>query len=248
MLSTGTGVKAPWLKSVISKAKTVIEQWLIECDFQVYCSISGGKDSLVAAHLITTVYPQCPLVWVNQGHLAEWEDCIELIEDYKEQGLNVIELCPVRSLLNLYVDYGIPLDGKMNTKLDKVINQKLMYDPLDEYTENNNIKGYAWGIRSQESKGRALYLKKHGLVYKTKADLVVCSPVGFWRTEAIWQYIDNFSLKYPAMYDIDRMTVRNGPPIGTTGINWGRIANLRLHFPDKYEAFALLFPEIRRYT
>ncbi|MCZ2208008.1 phosphoadenosine phosphosulfate reductase family protein, partial [Cylindrospermopsis raciborskii] len=190
----------------------------------------------------------CPLVWVNQGYLAEWEDCIELISNYQKDGFKVIELCPVRSLLNLYKDYGIPLDGKMNTKLDKIINKKLMYNPLDEYTENNQVKGYAWGIRSQESRGRALFLKKHGLLHKAKTNLTICSPIGFWRTESIWQYIDSFKLKYPAMYDIDRMTVRNGPPIGTTGVNWGRIANLRLNYPDKYEKFATMFPEIRRYT
>jgi 3'-phosphoadenosine 5'-phosphosulfate sulfotransferase (PAPS reductase)/FAD synthetase len=249
MLNQGSGIKYPWLKNKIDKALLVIQEWLDLCNYQVYCSISGGKDSLVASHLIRQIFPDIPLVWVNQGYLAEWEDCIELIYEWKSQGANVIELCPVRDLWHLYMDIGIPLEGTMDTKKDKLINQKLMYDPLQEYQELNQIKGYAWGIRKQESKGRAMYLKKHGLIHANKKDgLIVCSPIGHFSTQEIWQYIDANQLKYPAMYDQNRNTVRNGPPIGTTGINWGRLADLRKHYPNIYNEFVTSFPGLSCYV
>lgn len=47
------------------------------------------------------------------------------------------------------------------------------------------------------------------------------------------------------MYDRNRATVRNGPPIGTTGVNWGRLAELRRHYPDIWQQFAEQFPEVR---
>lgn len=248
MLSNGSGVQYPWLKKKIIRAKDSIKTWLEQCDYQVYASVSGGKDSLVMSHLIRQVYPDCPLVWVNQGLLAEWDDCIELLEYLKTQDWNIIELCPVRDLWHLYLDYGVPLEGTMDTKADKLINQRLIYDPIEEYQEMNNIKGYAWGIRKQESRNRAFYLNKYGEVHTLKNGLVCCSPVAFWTTQNIWEYIDMHSLKYPAIYDVDRMTVRNGCPIGTTGANWGRLAELRKHYPDIYNQFVTKFPQISTYV
>jgi 3'-phosphoadenosine 5'-phosphosulfate sulfotransferase (PAPS reductase)/FAD synthetase len=247
-INYGSGFNAPWLNPKINRSLHCIEQWLDKCDRQVYASISGGKDSLVMAHLIRQVYPNCPFVWVNQGHLAEWDDCVELLQLLKSEGWNIVEVCPVRDLWHLYLDYGIPLEGKMDTKADKIINQKLMYDPLDEYQEINNIKGYAWGIRKRESRNRAMYLKKYGEIHQLISGLWCCSPVAFWTTQDIWLYIDSQELPYPAMYDRDRMNIRNGPPIGTTGVNWGRLAELRYHNPQIWQEFVTKFPQLRNYA
>lgn len=248
MLSWGTGLVAPWLKPKIKRAQAVIADWLEQTNSQVYLSISGGKDSLVAASLIHSVYPQCPMVWINQGHLAEWQDCIELLYFLRDEwGWNIVELCPPRGLLQLYQDIGLPLEGTMDTKQDKLINQKLMYNVLEEYQELNNIQGYAWGLR-KESKGRAMYLKCRGELYQKKDGLWICSPVGYWKTEHIWQYIDFQKLPYASIYDRDRMTVRNGCPIGTTGVNWGRLAELRLNYPVLYQEFLSYFPEIANHA
>ena len=247
MLSYGSGMPAPWLNRKIERANSLIGEWLEKTDSKVYCSISGGKDSLVVCHLIYRIFPGCPFVWVNQGPLAEWADCIELLETLKSQGWNILELCPVRSLLKLHRDYGIPLDGTMATGLDKKINTALMYNPLDEYQELNSIHGYAWGLR-KESKGRSLYLKSKGELYRKKDGLWVCSPVGFWSTQDIWAYIDREELPYAAIYDRDRMNTRNGPPIGTTGVNWGRLSELRHHHPDLFAQFIAEFPEVANYA
>ena len=248
MLSHGSGVQFPWMNRKIEKARLVIKEWLEACDYQVYLSISGGKDSLVAASLVTDVYPNCPLVWINQGYLAEWDDCVELLYYLRDNyNWNLIELCPPRGLIQLYQDLGLPLEGTMDTKADKSINKRLMYDVLEEYQELNHIKGYAWGLR-KESKGRSLYLKSYGKLAQLKSGLWVCSPVGFWKTIDIWNYIDMKQLPYAAIYDKDRMTVRNGCPIGTTGANWGRIAELKLNYPKIYQEFCSFFPEIANYV
>jgi 3'-phosphoadenosine 5'-phosphosulfate sulfotransferase (PAPS reductase)/FAD synthetase len=227
----------------VDRALSVIGRWLEATDRCAYGSVSGGKDSLVMAHLIRQVWPSCPFAWVNQGPLAEWPDCIDLLHHLQGQGWNIIELCPPRSLLKLYQDYGIPLDGTMATGLDKRINAALMYGPLDDYQEAHGVRGYAWGLR-KESRGRAMYLKGKGELYQRKDGLWVCSPVGFWSTQDIWCYIDSHQLPYPAMYDRDRLTVRNGPPIGTTGVNWGRLSDLRRHHPEFWAEFCKHFPEV----
>lgn len=243
-LSVGTGIPCPWLRDKETKALGVVERWIDAAGSKVYGSVSGGKDSLVMGHLIRRVYPDCPLIWVNQGYMAEWPDCIELLDWLKGQGWKIIELCPVRDLWRLYADHGIPLDGVMSTKLDKIINQKLIYDPLNEYQEINGIQGYAWGLRQDESKNRARYMRNHGTLHHNKKGLWVCSPVGFWSTVDIWHYIDKYRIPYPSMYDRDRLTVRNGPPIGTTGINWGRIAELRRYHPEAYQVLSQAYGEV----
>jgi 3'-phosphoadenosine 5'-phosphosulfate sulfotransferase (PAPS reductase)/FAD synthetase len=247
MLNVGTGIKAPWLSRKVARADDVIAEWLEITDRRVYASISGGKDSLVACDLIRRTFPDCPFVWVNQGPLAEWPDCVELLESLKGLGWNIVELCPPRSLLNLYRDYGLPLEGTMTTGLDKKINAALMYGPINDYQEGNNIQGYAWGLR-KESKGRSMYLKSKGELYCRKDGVWVCSPVGFWNTQDIWAYIDALKLPYAAIYDRDRMTVRNGPPIGTTGVNWGRLSDLRRYHPELFAQFVEAFPEVANHA
>jgi 3'-phosphoadenosine 5'-phosphosulfate sulfotransferase (PAPS reductase)/FAD synthetase len=247
MLAKGSGQSAPWLTQKVKRAYSVIEQWIHHTSGNVYASVSGGKDSLVMAHLIRQVLPDCPFVWVNQGPLAEWPDCVELLYSLKDKGWNIVELCPAQSLWNLYRQYGVPLDGKMTTKIDKIINQKLMYDPLDQYQDSHHIRGYAWGIR-KESKGRIKYLISKGELYQRIDRIWVCSPVGFWSTQDIWNYIDKESLDYPAFYDENRMTVRNGPPIGTTGINYGRLARIRRFYPEVWDIFSKHFPEVVNYV
>lgn len=248
MLNYGSGFPAPWLKKKIDKAISIIERWIDNCEGKVYGSVSGGKDSLVMSHLIRQVYPGCPFVWVNQGRLAEWDDCIELLYYLRSKEWNIIELCPVRDLWGLYQDLGIPLEGTMDTKADKIINQRLIYDPLEEYQELNNIKGYSWGIRKQESRNRAFFLSKWGELHQRKDNgLWVCSPIAFWKTEDIWLYIDSQKLPYPAMYDRDRMTIRNGCAIGTTGVNWGRLTELRKYYPEIWQQFTEAFPEVKNH-
>jgi len=187
------------------------------------------------------------MVWINQGPLAEWDDCVELLYHLKDKyNWNIIELCPPRGLLKLFQEYGLPLDGTIDTQHNKIINKRLSRDVYKEYEELNQIKGYAWGLR-KESRGRIEYLKSHGELYQRKNGLWVCSPVGFWKTEEIWQYIDWQKLPYAAIYDIDRMTIRNGAPIETIGVNWGIIARLKINHPELYQEFCSYFPEIRIY-
>lgn len=65
-------------------------------------------------------------------------------------------------------------------------------------------------------------------------------------TKITMVWVLQFASASGAQY-IDRSNVRNGPPIGTTGVNWGRIAMLRRHFPEFYAEFVKNFPEVANY-
>jgi 3'-phosphoadenosine 5'-phosphosulfate sulfotransferase (PAPS reductase)/FAD synthetase len=242
VINYGSGMPAPWLKKKEERAIRTINKWLELTDSKVYCSVSGGKDSLVAADLICRVFPDCPLVWVNQGHLAEWDDCIELLYFWKEQGRNLVELCPPLGLIQLFRKYGMSFDGRF-TALDKKHCKELLLKPLEEYQEMNNIQGYAWGLR-KESKGRSLFIRSRGELTQLKNGLFLCTPVGFWTTQDIWSYIDNYKLPYAAIYDTEgRDKFRNGPPIDTALANWGKLSVLRYRHPHIWNQITDLFPE-----
>lgn len=245
-LHFGSGYPATWMEPKERKAIAIIRQWKESVGGKVCHYLSGGKDSLVVGHQVRQVIPDCPMVWINQGPLAEWADCLLLLDYLKEQGWNIVEICPPRSLWHLYKDYGIPLASRMTTPLDKRINKALMYDPIAEFEAANNIQGATWGLR-RESRGRMMFIQKCGTLYQRKDEHWICSPIGFWRTEEVWQYIDRHRLPYPAFYDRDRTTVRNGPPVGTTGITKGRLSLLRRYHPEIWTEFMNEFPELRNY-
>jgi len=247
MLRHGSGMPAPWLKRKVTKALDVIREWVEVSGGHVYGSVSGGKDSLVMAHLIRSVYPDCPFVWVNQGHLAEWPDCIELLMYLRDQGWNIVEICPPLGLIQLFRKYGMAFDGQF-TALDRKHIEELLLKPLAEYCEINGVRGYAWGLR-KESRGRSLYLQSKGELYQRKDGIWVCSPVGFWKTQDIWSYIDAHRIPYAAVYDKHgRDTVRNGCPIDTALSNWGKLSWLRKYEPEVFEEFCGYFPEVRNYA
>lgn len=238
---------APWLRRKITKADALIQQWLEASDWRVYGSISGGKDSLVMAHLIRRSFPDCPFVWVNQGHLAEWPDCIELLNHLRDCGWNIVEICPPLGLIQLFRKYGMAFDGQF-TALDRKHIEELLLKPLAEYCEINGVRGYAWGLR-KESRGRSLYLQSKGELYRRKDGMWVCSPVGFWKTQDIWCYIDATRLPYAAVYDkYGRESFRNGCPIDTALSNWGKLSWLRRHEPEVFEELCGYFPEVRNHA
>lgn len=244
----GSGISATWLRGKEEKAISLISDWLKRSEHRVYGSISGGKDSLVMAYLIRKVYPDCPFLWVNQGHLAEWKGCKKLLCYLRDElGWNIIELCPPQGLIQLYKKYGLTFDGKFNS-IDKKHCEELLLKPVQEWCEINDILGYAWGLR-KESRGRTMYLSKHGLLHQRKDGMLVCSPVGFWTTQDIWNYIDWQRIPYAEIYDIEgRLNFRNGCPIDTALSCWGKLANLRKKYPDIYFELETIFPEVRNYV
>ena len=238
------------LAQLIPKALDVIDQLDHVTEGRFYTAISFGVDSLVADHLVRRRFPHVRAMWVNQGPLAEWPDCLALRDAMVAQGLPLDELTPDITLYDWYRQFGIPLATSMGNAEDKRLNTALMYAPIERYQVATGARGYVWGLRSHGEGGhRKILLNTRGLLYHRKEDgQHVASPVGRWTKTEIWAYIDHHELLYPAMYDIDREQVRNGPPIGTTAVNLGRIVSLRRHFPDIWRAVVTEFPELERYT
>ena len=91
----------------IEKSKLRIEEWVrYYGENNVYISFSGGKDSTVLMHLIRSVYPNIPCVYVDTG--LEYPEVKEFVRKQK----NVIMLRPKMSFKQVIEKYGYPMVSK----------------------------------------------------------------------------------------------------------------------------------------
>lgn len=65
------------LEQKINMSKVRIKQFYDAMDGDVYVSFSGGKDSTVLLHLIRSIYPNIPGVFINTG--LEYPDIIDFV-------------------------------------------------------------------------------------------------------------------------------------------------------------------------
>jgi 3'-phosphoadenosine 5'-phosphosulfate sulfotransferase (PAPS reductase)/FAD synthetase len=237
----------PWKARIEKKseaAREVIREALERTEGRAYVAVSFGVDSLVTWHLAQSVAP-IKAAWINQGPFAEWPDCLALKDHMLAEGMDLDEIQPDITLYDWYKRHGIPLSSSMNSKEDKALNKALMYDPISRWEQANDMRCTIWGIRGagDEGKHRKVMLSSKKLLFKMLDGRWRCSPVGWWSKQEIWQYIDLHGLAYPAMYDINRLEIRNGPPIGVTAINLGRVEKLKRDFPEIWRVFVSEFPD-----
>jgi len=124
------------LKGKIHLSIQRIKEWYKYWDGQVYVSFSGGKDSTVLLHLVRSLYPEVPAVFVDTG--LEYPEIKEFIKLTK----NVSSVRPKLSYKQVIEKYGYPVVSKENSqKISEVRttkSEKLLYKRL--YGANNKYK------------------------------------------------------------------------------------------------------------
>ncbi len=93
-----------WMK--IEYAKKRITAWHNQHNGCVYVSFSGGKDSTVLLHLVRSLYPQVPAVFVDTGlEYPEIRGFVKTID-------NVVWLKPMMTFKKVLEKYGYPVISK----------------------------------------------------------------------------------------------------------------------------------------
>jgi phosphoadenosine phosphosulfate reductase len=237
------------LSPKIEKAKRCLEDLHNLTSGQWYVSCSFGVDSWVVVHLAREIKADVPIVWINQGWLGEWADCLMLRSWAIAQNYNVQEVTPDIDITAWYRVHGVHFAQDMNNKTDKAQCEALLYTPLRRWVQNHQTRGYAWGLRGRdEGKHRQKLLGSKSLLFQRKNDdQWVCSPIGWWNKAEVFAYLDLNNLPYPAMYDRDRATVRNGCPLDGTAVNLGKFHRMQRLFPDVWRVLVVEFPELERF-
>ena len=221
-----------------------------------YASVSFGKDSLVMAHLLLSVAPALPMLYINCGEWDEWPDTPRVKSEFVRRfPCQFIELSGP-SIVSAYVHAGgIYTQDEEMTYLER----KAQHDYssslgrlLDKEARARGFDGAFMGLRKEESNNRARLFSMRGpLYYSSMRELWACHPLAWWTGRDVWAYIVEHDLPYNELYDLDprgREKARNGAMFGTRSARYGRLMFLKRMYPDWFNRFAAEFPEVRCYV
>lgn len=90
----------------IAKTKNRIREFYEYFDGEVYVAFSGGNDSLVMLHIIRSLYPDVPAVFIDTG--VEFPEVRKFIKSFD----NVVILKPEKNFSQIINEYGYPIISK----------------------------------------------------------------------------------------------------------------------------------------
>ena len=95
----------------IAKSKLRVTEWVNHYGIDnVYISFSGGKDSTVLMHLVRSLYPSIPCVFVDTG--LEYPEIKEFVK--KQENIEIIR--PKMSFKQVIEKYGYPMTSKAQAR------------------------------------------------------------------------------------------------------------------------------------
>lgn len=179
-------------------AKQAVEQFVRDHGGRVYCGVSWGKDSVVAAHLVRLVAPAVPLVWVRVDPV-ENPDC-PLVRD-------------------------VFLDGWPGPYDEIVVDVGSRHRPDPGFALARSRYGAAYisGVRGDESWTRTRRMQAFGVASKN-----TLAPLGWWSALDVFAYLERHGLPVHPAYAmtmgglLDRTRIRVATLGGSRGTGVGR--------------------------
>lgn len=118
------------LEAKVNLTKQRIKEWYNHWQGQVYVSFSGGKDSTVLLHIVRSMYPNVPAVFVDTG--LEYPEIKEFVRSID----NVITLRPKMNFRQVLDHYGYPVVSKEQAKYIREVQRG-----TTEYTRTKRLYG-----------------------------------------------------------------------------------------------------------
>jgi len=189
-----------------------------------YVAFSGGKDSLVTLHLALAADPNVPVVFFDSG--LEYPETYQYIAELTTRwNLQLHTLHPRHSALDILAASGT-WDHHATSTPTPDLHTTLITDPAAQ-AHTAHGPGELWGVRAQESRGRAaLYAtalraevtrhctdcctstdhprtaqrRHHGGVVRRIDGTVAFGPIWDWKTTDVWAHITRHDLPVNPVY------------------------------------------------
>ena len=167
-------------------------------------------------------------------------------------GLPVEILTPEVSLLQFLKDARVSLVNDLHGQT-AALSSEHFYGLLRKHRKNAGYNAVILGLRSNESKHRAVNRASHGWIYERKSDgLTISSPIADWEDIDVHAYIASHDIPLMPLYlcvdpGADALRLRKSWFVAGGGAaRHGHYVWLRRWWPDLWEKIADLDPEMRR--
>ncbi len=171
-----------------------------------YVSVSWGKDSTALAYLAFLSGIRAPLVWVRFGRF-ENPDCVLVRDDFLSR-------------------FEMPYEEIEIDKHPDEVSVAQMF-------RSRRGQRYATGIRSEESRGRAIRARKWGVSSPN-----TCAPLIGWTSREVFAFLAQFRLPVHPAYAcslwgaLSRHEIRVDAIGGSEGTGRGRAEWERAYYPE----------------
>lgn len=148
---------------------------------------SAGKDSTALVALCAE-HGWCPRAMAVKDDMDyPGEDAyVSSIAD--RLGCKVDIIRPTVSLLGYLQDRGVDLTEDLHSQRAS-LSKDHFYGVIDGYQTHSGHTGILLGLRAQESRGRKMNRRFHGVTYRKEDGTAVCSPLADWSTEDVHAYL-----------------------------------------------------------
>lgn len=210
-----------------------------------YIAFSTGKDSTCVAELVWQQRSEVPAVYFDAQ--CSFPESAAYLNRMETEGRRIIRfLC--EPLLETFMRVG----GPTSLYSERETMKSTVYRPIAELIQRHGFDGTFVGLRAAENWGRTqLYKYRGGLFWHQRWGLLECIPVADWSHNDVWAFIFSNGLDYNQIYEKMRDMPIEDQRIsywaGETKHRHGRWAFLRRHYPELYNEFVALFPEVAGY-
>lgn len=217
-----------------------IELLIAQLDRRSYVSFSAGKDSSVVADLCHRHQPGIPMLMVDPGCPTHWLEAerAQWLAFAAERGWNLI-LFPW--------DKWRAVESAASDAEHRRLAHDSMFADLTAWADERGLEQRVVGLRAEESRGRAIHLRGRGPQGTNADGRRWLAPLASWRTDDVWAWIVTHDLPWLSIYDHLGARARNGL-IGRSGVNRGRMAWLKIHYPAAYAEAKRLMPLEAQYA
>ncbi|MCB1122068.1 MAG: phosphoadenylyl-sulfate reductase [Verrucomicrobiae bacterium] len=156
-------------------------------------STSFGAQSAVMLHLVSSIAPQVPIIWVDTGYLfPETYKFAETLRERLNLNLHVYQaqMTPARQ----EALYGkLWEQGKAGLEKYNLINK---VEPMNRALVDFGARGWLAGLRREQASSR-----KHLDVVMKQGAITKIHPIIDWTDREIYQYLTNNNLPYHPLWE-----------------------------------------------